>query len=165
MPRPWNSPLAIWDRIDVRDANECWPWTRGKSHDGYGRIQLRGRDQYAHRIAWELANRRSADGFLVLHSCDNPGCCNPAHLRLGSHTDNQRDAIERGRRDDRRGSQNHNAKLTETAVRRLRALRAQGATLRELAQEFGIAENTACMAARGTRWTHVEKEAREEVAA
>jgi hypothetical protein len=51
----------------------------------------------AHRVAWTLVNGKIHDGLLVLHACDNPPCCRPSHLRLGTHRDNVLDAVAKGR--------------------------------------------------------------------
>ncbi|MGH7024521.1 MAG: HNH endonuclease signature motif containing protein [Caulobacteraceae bacterium] len=53
--------------------------------------------RYAHRLAWELANGPIPDGLLILHKCDNPVCCNPDHLFLGTAADNHADCAAKGR--------------------------------------------------------------------
>lgn len=64
---------------------------------GYGRFRLNGKMWSAHRAAWTLVFEAIPDGAYVLHKCDTPACCNPAHLRLGTHQDNMRDMSERRR--------------------------------------------------------------------
>jgi hypothetical protein len=65
---------------------------------GYGTLYAEGRHQGAHRLAWELANGRAIPaGLFICHRCDNPLCVNPDHLFLGTHTDNMRDMIAKGR--------------------------------------------------------------------
>ena len=81
---------------------DCWLWLGLKSKDGYGIYgggsHGRGRRTRAHRLAWEIFNGCAIPpGFLVLHSCDNPSCVNPQHLRLGNALDNAQDSITRGR--------------------------------------------------------------------
>jgi hypothetical protein len=76
----------------------CWVWMGGRQKlMGYGKISLNGKDFLTHRVAWELANGPIPADMQVLHSCDNPPCCNPAHLHLGTHADNMREKTERGR--------------------------------------------------------------------
>lgn len=88
-------------RLPDGPAGECWPYGRIPEH--YGSVQWRDdtgrlRTIAAHRLAYMLAHGEDIPaGALVLHGCDVPACCNPAHLRLGTHADNQRDAIQRGR--------------------------------------------------------------------
>src|SRR5690348_16844605 len=78
------SPPAnlFWSRVDRRSPGECWVWTRGRLKAGYGQLTVGGKCRTAHRIAWELTNGPIPDGLSVLHRCDNPPCCNPAHLFL-----------------------------------------------------------------------------------
>jgi hypothetical protein len=87
----------FWERVDVRGGNECWEWKRGKKGGGYGNARWKGHDAYAHRVVWELTNGLIPDGLLVLHACDNPPCCNPSHLFLGTAKDNILDAMRKGR--------------------------------------------------------------------
>jgi hypothetical protein len=78
----------------------CWEWTGSKDAHGYGRLNIKSRSAsslLAHRIAYEVANGPIPAGAAVCHSCDNPPCCNPAHLWLGSQSDNLRDASAKGR--------------------------------------------------------------------
>jgi hypothetical protein len=87
-----------------RDGNGCWPWAGGRLPRGYGLFNG-GRDRdgkqdtrYAHRLMWELANgRRVESGEVVRHACDNPPCCNPAHLLIGTQADNINDAAVQGK--------------------------------------------------------------------
>lgn len=88
----------FWSRVDQRGPDECWEWLGYRNPDGYGHLTLRiiTESAYAHQLAFELANGYKSQ-LWVLHSCDNPPCCNPAHLREGTPKDNMRDSIERGR--------------------------------------------------------------------
>lgn len=80
-------------------ADCCWPWKGGSGSFGHGRFRI-GKHLYSpHRIAFTIANGPIKDRrAYVLHTCDNPACCNPAHLYLGTPKDNVRDMRERGRR-------------------------------------------------------------------
>ena len=90
----------FWNKIDRREPNECWPWIGGISR-GYGHWSFwesgKCRSTTSHRKAWELANGPIPAGLFVLHRCDNPPCCNPAHLWLGTHADNMADKVAKGR--------------------------------------------------------------------
>lgn len=83
--------------VEVHGVNECWPWTGDKYAKGYGRFRLNGKMRLAHRISHLIFHGVLDDMFMVLHSCDNPPCCNPYHLRQGTHLDNTRDAMLRNR--------------------------------------------------------------------
>ena len=83
----------FWEKVDVRDWDDCWLWTAGQHPYGYGVIEYFGVAQYAHRIAYELSYDDVEFGseLYVLHCCDNPPCCNPGHLYQGTHQDNMDD--------------------------------------------------------------------------
>jgi len=86
----------FWEKVDVRGPDECWPWTRKHNPKGYGQFR-KDKMVQAHRMAWELTNGPIPDGLDVLHTCDNPPCCNPHHLFLGTNDDNMRDMNSKGR--------------------------------------------------------------------
>lgn len=96
-------PDRFWDKVATGDPEACWPWTGGDRHEfGYGRFHLSNSPQrriWAHRFAFMLATGEDARGMVVMHSCDNPPCCNPAHLSLGTQRDNVADMIAKGRSD------------------------------------------------------------------
>lgn len=77
----------------------CLVWSGGRDWSGYGTINVGdGKTDRTHRVAWILANGRPIPGDLcVLHRCDNPPCCNPGHLFLGTRTDNNADMQAKGR--------------------------------------------------------------------
>jgi hypothetical protein len=85
----------------------CWEWQGfrqppgGMQHRGprygYGEMSFRGKQTRTHRIAWVITHGAIPAGMLVMHKCDNPPCCNPDHLKLGTSLDNQRDMSAKGR--------------------------------------------------------------------
>ena len=87
----------FWNKVDRRGPDDCWPWLKGKDRKGYGQTTIAYQHHRAHRLAWELANGPIPAGLCVLHRCDNPPCCNPGHLWLGTQRDNAHDAIAKGR--------------------------------------------------------------------
>ena len=90
----------------------------------------------AHRISWALENGPVPEGMMVLHSCDNPGCVNPAHLFLGTHFDNMRDMVAKKRQ--ARGESVYRSKLTAEDVREIRQLIAIGRSHGGIAREYGV---------------------------
>jgi HNH endonuclease len=113
-----NGPSIIerfWAKVERRIADECWPWTASLNSNGYGRFKLASYEQVtASRVALAVTTGVEPEGMHALHSCDNPRCCNPAHLRWGTTQDNMRDKIERGRvrNGNQSGFSNPRARLT-----------------------------------------------------
>lgn len=146
----------FWAHVATGDG--CWEWTRARNRRGYGVVNLQSGQVKAHRLAWELTNGPIPAGRYVLHSCDNPPCVRPDHLRIGSLADNNRDARERGhhfspfRGQDQRGALNHYARLTEEQVAEIRALYASGVFQRLIAARFGITQSNVSHIVRGKTW-------------
>jgi hypothetical protein len=133
-----------------------WPWTGVRNSDGYGHLQWQDRPISAHRLAWEVANGPIPRGGHILHRCDVRACVNPAHLRLGNHTDNMRDMAAKGRgnRGETRGEANAQAKLTEQQVHAIRAMR-NTATHEQLGARFGVNKVTIRDIMQRKRWRHI----------
>lgn len=140
----------FWNKVDKTDA--CWNWTAALSRkDGYGQFQLHGGPKLAHRVSWFLTHG-SWPNALVLHSCDNPRCVNPAHLREGTHRDNMRDRSERGRCARNSGEDCGRAKLTAEQVA---CIRKEAGTQRAIAAAYGVSQSLVGQIKRGVVWaTH-----------
>jgi len=141
----------FWDKVNRTPGQgpngDCWEWTRGKNEAGYGRVNVDGKNCHAHRIAFLLYNGYLPEpGRIVMHSCDNPACCNPAHLSDGTHARNTQDKVQKGRARNgsrthpeclARGERNGRSKLTWAEVCEMRALYATGNwTQPELAHKY-----------------------------
>ena len=141
----------FWSKVDRSGGPDaCWLWTAHR-HKGYGRFGVGSTVQAAHRISWELTNGPIPRGMHVLHDCpggDNPACCNPAHLRIGTHIDNMADMSAKGRRAPilvRRGELHGQAKLTDAQVAEIRRRYAAGGISQpNLAKEFGVSQSHIC---------------------
>ena len=107
------------------NSQGCWEWQKGKDGGGYGSISIRRKSKSAHIVAFQLFVGPT-NGLFVLHSCDNPPCCNPSHLFLGTHTDNMQDMYKKGRGANRKGESHPLAKLTQVQVDQIRSLYATG---------------------------------------
>lgn len=89
----------FWRYVNVRDSNDlCWEWTRSINRGGYGLYRFGNKTVSTHRIAFALHHGRPIkEGKILMHSCDNPRCCNPHHLCEGTHVENSQDAASKGR--------------------------------------------------------------------
>lgn len=136
-----------------RSPSGCWEWTGPTDKDGYPSWSVPGLG-LAHRIAYRLFCGDLSAGRCVCHSCDNPRCCHPAHLFIGSDLDNARDRARKGR--SVRGERCHLAKLNETAVRAIRADYATGRyTFDMLGRKYGVTPRNAHAIVRRKSWAHV----------
>lgn len=75
----------------------CWLWTKSVGNSGYGKLRIGNRDVGAHRASFAAFNGAIPGGACVLHSCDVRACINPQHLFIGSHSDNSKDMVRKGR--------------------------------------------------------------------
>jgi len=144
---PATTEDRFWRKVEKGGADECWPWVGALSPKGYGRFRTTGLVG-AHRFSWELANGRPVPaGLHVMHACDNPPCVNPAHLSVGTHTDNMRDCRAKGRHPVNRGGP---GRVRKHPVEVVADLRAQGMTQREIATQLGISQASVWRALRVT---------------
>lgn len=129
-------------KVAKGEPDSCWPWTGARFHHGYGAFRAQGGNWWcANRVAYLLATGVDPGDMLVCHSCDNPPCCNPAHLSLGTALDNQRQSWARGRR--RADGENSNrAILGWKEVAEIRADYAAGkGTQREIGERYGVSRS------------------------
>lgn len=132
----------------------CWWWLGCVDADGYGKVHQKVGEQpvwLAHRWSFALAGGDISRPHLVLHSCDQPSCVNPAHLRSGSDAENKADAVSRGRHTF--GTRQPAAKLTPAAVQ---AIRASSEALKVLAERHGVSAQTISTVRNGKAWRHVQ---------
>ncbi len=154
-------PERFWQKVDRRGDDDCWLWRGATSRRGYGNFGVNGRSTVTSRYAWELTRGPIPKGLCVLHHCDNPPCCNPAHLFLGTRGDNARDMLSKGRHWSQtgiqplRGQAVGNARLTEQAVRTIRRRYACGEPQGQIAQGFGVSRTAIGRVVRSEVWAWV----------
>ena len=154
----------------VRKTDGCWEWT-GSKLKGYGRLYHNGRLVATHRLSWTIHYGPVPDAIYVCHKCDNRGCVRPSHLFLGTHSDNIRDSVRKGRHGSQRnphlldalqphpeqrarGERSGRHKLTNRAVHEIRAL-AGTLPIRLIAERYAIDRTHAYKIIRRELWTHL----------
>jgi hypothetical protein len=146
----WQEQIAIF-LARFSDNSQCWEWSGSWASTGYGRLNpKRGFTVSAHRGAWEVVNGPIPNGLFVLHHCDNPPCCNPSHLFLGTPKDNTQDMLTKGR--NPHGEQHYRARLTAPQVV---AIRADARSHRSIAADYSIARVTVTAIKNGRMWRHL----------
>lgn len=140
----------FWAKVEVRGADDCWEWTAYRDANGYGKIGVAGKACLAHRLAYFIEYNIDPVNQFICHACDNPSCCNPAHLWPGTNRDNIQDASRKGRIS--RGEHRNTARLTEHDVRDICRSTASHTCL---AKRYGVSPPTVGEIKRGKSWKHV----------
>lgn len=149
----------LWSKVVRGEGDGCWLWKGAVDDNGYGVLSVgAGELDRAHRVAWRLTNGEIPDGEFVCHDCpggDNPGCCRPSHLYLGTQFDNMQDAAAKGRirLPGLHGERHPQARLTEASVADIRA-RYTGKRREQskLAREFGVTQATIHRVVKNKGW-------------
>ena len=145
----------FWSKVDVRGPEDCWEWQAHRKVSGYGQFTVsRGNFHVASRVSVALREPVPA-GTHVCHRCDNPPCVNPAHLFVGSPSENAVDSVRKGRARRSRGVEHPDARLTESAVRYIRSVPRRHGVMSELAREFGVSLTAIRRVRAGVTWRHV----------
>jgi HNH endonuclease len=156
--RGWHKTTAIgqrfWDFVKRGALDECWEWQAAIMPRGYGQLEFEDKHTYAHRVAWILTYGEIPEGLKVLHRCDNPPCCNPCHLFLGTSKDNSLDASSKGR--IAHGARHGQSKLNDDSVREIRRLYDSGVAQVEIGRVLGISSNTLWHVVHRRTWRHVD---------
>ena len=134
----------FWRTIDIRGEDECWEWL-GYAEDGYGRFYWQGRMVGAHELAVTFTTgERRAPGLDTCHSCHNPGCCNPAHLRFDTRQGNVDDMVTAAR--------GYRGRFSPQEVATIRHRYAHGAKQQSLAAEYNVTNGMVSQIVRGERY-------------
>lgn len=160
--RPVNE--RFWEKVDKSAGQDgCWLWTAALNNKGYGFFYPHhGEREYAHRFSYALAYGPIPEGMKVLHRCDNPPCCNPAHLFLGTMADNTQDMMKKGRhrkmpmgKDNWRHHRPGKTKLQESDIPIIRSAYEQGIRIVDLARQFHVSETTISHVIKRKSWTYL----------
>jgi len=131
-----------------RAENGCLEW-QGRTDQGYGITSFQARRWLVHRLAWTLEKGGIPEGKSLCHKCDNRRCADLDHLFLGTRADNVADM-------DRKGRRGFASELRPKDVRRIRKLRKQGYSYREIGEEVGCSKDVAYQVCSGATWSHIK---------
>jgi HNH endonuclease len=146
----------FWNKVNKNTLSGCWEWSGSLKCGGYGLFRVKGRLYKAHRFSWILNVGSIPKGKLVCHKCDNPKCVNPAHLFLGTHTDNARDRENKNRRPIFRGEAHPNSSLSDCqAVAIVEKYKTGRYSCRALAKEYDVASSTIHRLITKQTWRHL----------
>jgi hypothetical protein len=158
-------------KVARRQPSECWLYTGSKFRDGYGQFSAKvhnvKRNLRSNKVAYYIANGPIPDGMDVCHSCDNRPCCNPGHLWLGTHKQNNDDKVAKRRQASGealgsrikerclRGTAVPHSKLDPKKVREIRSRVGDGEQVAAVARKFGVTPPAIWSLLRGKSWSHV----------
>lgn len=152
----------FWSNVDKSAGDDgCWNWTRAKFHYGHGATTVvcgkLAKQFHAHRLAWAYVHNEpvadNRDGKFLLHSCDNPSCVNPKHLRFGTQKENMQDRVDRGR--SGKGESNPRNKITEATAIHILHLFRSGVKTKAIVEQTGVSKRAVQHIIYRTGWKHL----------
>lgn len=152
----------FWSKVNKDTPNGCWLWTAG-TRKGYGIFHFTSGSTFAHRVAWILTHGDIPSSVDVCHNCpngDNKLCVNPAHMFIGTRSDNTKDLWAKGKgvlppRGRNKGERQGKAKLTDEKVIELRRRHANGESVESLIEFAGVNDSTTWKAIHRHTWKHL----------
>lgn len=143
---------SVWDGPENFSTTNAgcveWKWCKTK---GYGIVRVGGKTKQVHRMVLEKKIGRVLKPVeCACHTCDNPACCNPEHLWIGSKGDNIRDSVAKGRFPC--GESHYQCKLSTDKAQEIRSLHAGGVTQTEIARRFRVSLSLVNGVVNGYRW-------------
>jgi len=156
-----NSPFQRFKKyikVIQRDyETPCWEWQRSLSKKGYGKFKVNSQNVSAHVFSYEYFKGKIPKGLQVHHKCNNPSCCNPDHLVLGTHQDNMNYKVKCNRQC--KGISINTAKLTSSDILSIRAMyndnKGVFGIINQLAKQFKINRNQISAIINRKAWKHI----------
>ncbi len=130
----------------------CIEWKRAKNSEGYGYLWNGKFNERVHRMSYKLFNGSIPDGKIILHSCDNPSCCNPKHLKIGTRAENNKDRAIKNRNRNQQGEKNNMSKLSSEEVLQIRNSKKSENVL---GSKYGVSRALIGNIRRGEIWKHL----------
>jgi hypothetical protein len=135
---PTDETKRFWSKVDRSAGPEaCWPWLGYRHKNGYGEFRMRNKRRIgAHRFAIGLIEAGDCKNAVAMHSCDNPSCCNPKHISLGTQAQNQAEKVQRGR--SLTGARNPMATMSEATALTIKRRRKAGERYADIARDLDL---------------------------
>lgn len=154
----------FYSKITIDPKSGCWIFNVTSSvQTRYPYLKAGSKTYIVDRVAYWIFFGEEPGLLLVCHTCDNPRCCNPCHLFLGTDQDNKDDSIAKGRSpsvtypklQDRPTRLNHQSKLTEEVVRKIKDQLKSGVPPTTIAREYGVSKGAIYQIKQGKTWSWV----------
>ena len=154
-----NRTLAqrFWSKVNIADLFDCWEWKASKNKLKYGTFGFDNKIILAHRFVWILIYGNIPKNFCILHKCDNPSCCNPSHLFLGTNKDNVIDKVNKDRQHHPKGTKNGQSRLTENQVIEIIKL-SKTRTSKEIINMMNVSKSSVYSIVENRSWKHISRE-------
>lgn len=148
----------FWSKVKIGGPDECWEWQGATNKQGYGIINLSAKTLVASRVAWFINNGVIPDGLFSCHTCDNPPCCNPNHLFLGTFQDNAIDMSNKGRsrkgrKSPLRGELIKSAKFKEEDIIQVKSMLRDGKSCVYIANIYKVTPEAISHIKLGKNWS------------
>ena len=159
MRRKRQTIFDVWKYINKGREDSCWECNHCPDKDGYGRMCIDYKTIKCHRLVYELTFGPIPDGLFVLHKCNNPKCCNPNHLYIGTAKENNNQCLGEGRFISSLGERNGQSKLTAQNIIDIKKLYSSGEYYqKDLGKIFGVKISQISRIINKKRWKHISKE-------
>jgi len=151
----------FWSKVLLKaNTSLCWEWGGAKNIKGYGQFSLKKNgiltSEKSHRESYRLSKGEIPKNIMVCHSCDNPSCCNPNHLFLGTNSENMKDMYKKGRGNDLKGENNKLSKIKNDDISEIFLLYSQGFNFAEIGRKFNVSYVCIANIIKRKTWKHID---------